>query len=292
MNGNDPAIPRPNAATDVGAGATTTGHRIEGVRPCLQCGHDLNGQPILKEPDLGLLLARCPECGRAAALVEHPTLGVWGRRLGVLVLTTIVGVVVILSIVTAASMFGVTMGMFQELSSDARVTLGQMIPENTWQVTEDWWRANGTAARPVMWRAVDPWNPDVMTLGIIFLLLSLIAGVLWSGVLLGVRWRWLPLFGIGIGVSSWALTWLPVLTTRNAQGLSFPVSTRDFVMREMLPLVGLGVTAFLTLSLVVGLLVGRPILRAAVGFILPARSRRMLRPLWDVDGLDPEVPVN
>ena len=60
----------------------------------------------------------------------------------------------------------------------------------------------------------------------------------------------------------------------------------------MLPLVGLGVTAFLTLSLVVGLLVGRPILRAAVGFILPARSRRMLRPLWEVDGLDPEVPVN
>ena len=73
-----------------------------------------------------------------------------------------------------------------------------------------------------MWRAVDPWDPDVMTLGIIFLLLSLIAGVLWSGVLLGVRWRWLPLFGIGIGVSSWALTWLPVLTTRNAPGAVLP----------------------------------------------------------------------
>ena len=79
MNGDDPAIPRPNAATDVGAGATTTGHRIEGVRRCLQCGHDLNGQPILKEPDLGLLLARCPECGRAAALDEGRSGGLAAR---------------------------------------------------------------------------------------------------------------------------------------------------------------------------------------------------------------------
>ena len=93
--------------------------RIEGVRPCLQCGHDLHGQVIARESTYGLLIARCPECGSVAALSEHPRLGIWGRRLGTLLMTTMLALLVPLLLLTALAIFGIAAGLFDELARDA-----------------------------------------------------------------------------------------------------------------------------------------------------------------------------
>ena len=42
--------------------------RVDGTRPCLRCGHDLHGQSIVREPEYGLFIARCSECGTVAAM--------------------------------------------------------------------------------------------------------------------------------------------------------------------------------------------------------------------------------
>ena len=59
---------------------TPTGHQIRTDRPCAGCGFNLFGQPIVREGHYGLVSARCPECGRLAALQEYPALGKWADR--------------------------------------------------------------------------------------------------------------------------------------------------------------------------------------------------------------------
>lgn len=50
-------------------------------RLCASCGYNLIGQSVVREPHYKLLIARCPECGEAAALQEYPSLGAWVSRL-------------------------------------------------------------------------------------------------------------------------------------------------------------------------------------------------------------------
>jgi hypothetical protein len=51
--------------------------RLRGFRRCLSCGYSLTGQPVIRDAELSLFLARCPECGAAASLSDHPLLGPW-----------------------------------------------------------------------------------------------------------------------------------------------------------------------------------------------------------------------
>ena len=112
--------------------------RIDGVRPCLQCGHDLHGQPIRREESLGLLVTFCPECGQAASLVDYPILGIWGRRLGVLSLVCMIIMVLVFLVVSVMSLFGIIMGLTSELYSPAQSALASMI-DGGWQIERAWW---------------------------------------------------------------------------------------------------------------------------------------------------------
>lgn len=72
---------------------------ILGYRLCDNCGFQLMGTPVVREPSYGLLLARCPECGhvhpaseppqdskRRSAFAHLASLGLIALKLGVLVL--------------------------------------------------------------------------------------------------------------------------------------------------------------------------------------------------------------
>ena len=43
---------------------------IVGDRLCVHCGYNLTGQNIYREPYYELLIARCPECGSVASVLE------------------------------------------------------------------------------------------------------------------------------------------------------------------------------------------------------------------------------
>ena len=103
----------PATASKSSSSEMTVG-RIDGVRPCLHCGHDLHGQAIVREAAYGLLIARCPECGTVAALSEHPRLGIWGKRLGATLMATMLTMLIPLLLLTALAIFGVAAGIYDE----------------------------------------------------------------------------------------------------------------------------------------------------------------------------------
>ena len=264
--------------------------RIEGVRPCLHCGHDLHGQSIRKEESLGILVAFCPECGQAASLVEHPSLGIWSRRLGIFALICLIGMVLGLLVASVMSLFGIMLGLTTELYGPSRSALSGMI-DGGWQIENTWWRDNAIEARRVMWSAVDMTDPEFLGIGILFLPICFVLGVIWSGILLGLRRRYLPLAGIAMCLLGWLIMW-PFLIADGTFNASPQMSIYQVTMRELIPLLSLLVMGVLMIPLILGLSFGRPILRSLVKVVLPPRSRRLLRPLWDTDGIPLSVPLD
>lgn len=276
---------QPDSTTPEAATTSKVLSRIEGVRPCLRCGHDLYGQPIRRDPSLGLLIAFCPECGTAAALAEHPAFGVWGRRLGIAAMITVIAAVIAGFLLTILSLFGMTMGISMEAIRDARNALSELNGDS-WTVEQAWWLQNADSARKTMWAAVDL-QGEPLLLMLIFSSLCFVIGAIWSGVLLGVRGRLLPLAGLPMLVIAWIIIFIAVMVMRLENANSFPISAYRLVEMEMLPIVGAMVLTTLGLPLILGLLSGRSILRAVVRFVLPPRARPMLRPLWEIDGKSP-----
>lgn len=269
--------------------------RVEGVRPCVHCGHDLHGQPIRREDSLGVLVAFCPECGRAASLVEHPTLGVWGRRLGVFFAACMIAVVILVLVATVMSLFGIMMGLSSEAISDSRAVLSEMVEKDVpgsggWQIERSWWEANAGEARRAMWWSVDFRDDDFLLIGMLFLPICFLMGVIWSGILLGLRRRHLPLAGAVICLLSWSIMEIGMLVRTRAGVNAFPTSTYRLVEQELLPTVGTFVMSGLSIPFILGLLFGRPILRSLVKAVLPPRSRGILRPLWDIDKVTLRIP--
>ena len=262
--------------------------RIDGVRPCLQCGHDLHGQPIRREESLGLLVTFCPECGQAASLVDYPILGIWGRRLGVLSLVCMIIMVLVFLVVSVMSLFGIIMGLTSELYSPAQSALASMI-DGGWQIERAWWEANAADVRATIWSSVNYRDPEFVGIGLMFLPVCFLFGVIWSAILLGLRRRYLPLVGIAICVLGWLFIW-PVLIADGNFNTNNQISVYKLARLELIPMLSFMVMTGLSIPLMLGLSFGRPILRSLVKVVLPPRSRGMLRPLWDIDGVQLPLP--
>lgn len=83
------------------APATQSVGVIRGERYCTSCSFPLVGQPVTRDATYNLLIARCPECGTAAALQEYPTLNRWATRLAALV--AVVYMLVVLALVAVSA---------------------------------------------------------------------------------------------------------------------------------------------------------------------------------------------
>jgi hypothetical protein len=81
--------------------STPSKARIETDRFCGDCGYNLNTQAVWRDERLGILLCRCPECGRHHPAESNVTMAQdWLRRLTSLVAVVwMLGVVVFLSLV-------------------------------------------------------------------------------------------------------------------------------------------------------------------------------------------------
>lgn len=74
---------------------------IRGERLCTGCSFSLAGQPVTRDPQYNLLIARCPECGTAASLQEYPGLSRWATRLAALCAVGYALAIIVLLAVTA-----------------------------------------------------------------------------------------------------------------------------------------------------------------------------------------------
>ncbi len=277
----------PTTVSTPSASEMTVG-RIDGVRPCLQCGHDLHGQAIVREATYGLLIARCPECGTVAALSEHPRLGIWGKRLGATLMATMLTMLIPLLLLTALAIFGVAAGIYDETARDGRTALTAMTSENPLgpdRITPEWWATNGDQARRAVVEEVLILDSQERMILLFLLAVPLLLGVLWSGILVGVPRRRLWIVAVASGAVALFYLWIGTVDDQRLGVDPVWYSTAVFQIIAW-PLMG-GVILIQTGLMAIGLLIGRPLLRRLAGFVLPPRARRTMAFLWTIDGLEP-----
>lgn len=238
---------------------------------CEGCGYNLHAQAVMRDERLGILVSRCPECGRFAPAGHSTTAArLWLSR--VLTLCLGVWVLVVLGLFALCTLF---MGMtaYGHLQNDvrwrqvARPLSGS--PSYEYYVFTP---APGDAAA-LQNQQFERWAMAMLAAG-----LGLFAGMLFSVLLWHLRWPWRalawvpPLVGCGVAALGWAND--PAAVHLQAWGL------RWIAAYWAIECVGVGV----------GLLLGRPVVRGLLRVLVPPRPRQHLAFLWLVDGRQPPAP--
>ncbi len=271
---------------------------LVGDRPCAKCHFNLAGQTIVRERHYGMLMVRCPECGTPAALQEYPMLGRWAARMGYVLaglwLAVVLGlaaasalVIWRMSEVMARQMAGPFTVYVQRIWADHQAALG---PPNPYayanpQENQAWW--NGLDKKQLFadaggWGGAVAWS----TLWYAFDMLLVVGamGAVMAVVMPHARgWRRMLLVAL-VGGLAGSFLWMSATMSpfRYPYYSGSWAADRD-LMPVLMPLaVGIGLGCFL-----VGLCVGRTLMRVLVVLLLPPRLRAPLAFLWRADGKPP-----
>ena len=239
---------------------------------CEGCGYNLLTQAVMRDDRLGILVCRCPECGRYAAAGRTTSADrVWLNRLGAV---TLVGWVFFL--LTLFSLLALFIGMLTYGQTAEATELAPLNPMN--QMVQRYVYAYKV-------RDISPGDEDslsrhrvsqVLILGTAGLL-SLGAGMLFSSFFWHVRgWRrglavLPPLLGAGVAI----LMWMEDPMTR---------FIRAWGARRMCLCL-----LFEILAVAIGVLIGRPVARGLLRILVPPRARQHLAFLWITDGKVPKT---
>jgi len=273
---------------------------IQGDRVCIQCGFNLHGQRIVRESRYNLLIARCPECGQAAALQEYPLLGRWSNRWAAALAGLWLVLFLVLSIGTGFTIFGLSVGTteinaevlehviasahnewYLSVNPDAK-------PLSHWEpIGVDWWEsvdrsalfAQSGGVSEILWR-----SSQSTWIGLFFSMLLL--GSFGSIALLGVsrsRLMLAALFPITVAIA------VSVLFVRaNVVYLGWTTLRAQELARLMIWEWTFPSTIVLGgVFLVCGMLLGRPLARLIARIALPDRFAQALAVLWTADGKQP-----
>ncbi|MBL8765234.1 MAG: hypothetical protein JNM07_13295 [Phycisphaerae bacterium] len=301
---------------------------IVGDRVCAACGFNLHGQTIVREPHYAMLLVRCPECGRAAAVQEYPLLGRWANRWAAIIALAWLAVVLGAGVGTIAAMWGATIGSARyasfrlgariaerqrefllEQEAKARQTLENATPgsvvgapplnrNNAWVlqqepgpeawIEEKWWKSQDGAAL-------------VAELGGPFAALDpaavrLVVPLALLGLAIGIVWSCLlphvPRRRCGLVVlplgTLAGLLYALVPDPDSSRGMSQAADVAASVIGRA---GGWPAMGWIAMSAAAGSLVGRPIVRLALRLLLPPRLRASFGILWSCDGLPMPRPA-
>jgi hypothetical protein len=257
---------------------------------CEHCGYNLHGQRIDRDERLGILVCRCPECGRyhpAAPRVSAAS--PWITRLGTALL--LVWVIIVLAVIVLAGFaFGGIAMMHldiytQSFECDAtgRQVEYRPVPgsSNYSAVYSD---TGAPAPAQPLYRArirkweKDSYNPSWLALAATNLL-SIGSG-LTAGILLVIfLWHWRK------SRYAWVMLY-PVVAGAFAALIILLNDYYDFV--RSWSLLRIGYHALIQgLAMGLGILIGRPIARFLVHLFVPPRPRQQLAFLWYADGKTP-----
>jgi hypothetical protein len=287
---------------------------VRGHRRCIHCGYGLTGQPVLRDEAYGLMLARCPECGRMACFEQESLLGRSGRfaaaGLAILWIATLAATWLAGGSATAGfaevtgwlasdryqSALRAEFSQAAEGAEPAATVQQPPVPTRPGRVIigrpggldfATWWASQNPADRLAAaggWRSAVQWN--FLWLWIPLVLGTAAIGAFWSVALHRVRG--------GRLVTVSLLIMAPAIAIATANMLSW--HQRDVGWAGDVAMRQLGVPTFVA-SLVValaattgGLLVGRRLTRGVLRLTVPQRLRGALAPLWLTDGREPPVP--
>jgi MFS family permease len=296
-----------------------------GDRPCTGCGYNLIGQPIVRDAVYNLLLVRCPECAVVASLLEYPLLGRWAARWARLLAAAWLLALVLILVVTAATLSGLASWVGAELAmglvsaahgactswwmeEEARAVAASAAgataapldiramygPEVKTRVSE-WWDLQGGVAGFVAaqggWRSLLSWWAAAPVF-IIASLFSVSLGAAWAVATLGVPRRrlwavWLlPAVATLVGLA--LITMVDIANDRSFDAfVNWYAEIGRFASWRVQYPATLAAAALLLGALGAGLLIGRGLVRLLVVVLLPPRLRWGLAFLWTAEGLKP-----
>jgi hypothetical protein len=282
---------------------------LVGDRLCIQCGYNLVGQPVLREPHYQMLIARCPECGTVASLQEYPLLGRWATRWAALVAAVWVLVAIVVYVGGGAAMFGATMwsvefGTFKYMAviDNQYRTWFSMLPAATqpagittttppYYTSNNlnlWWTPETAAttldAAGGRWRAID-WV--MLFYGTPWLILPLSLGLFWAVALPGRTRAGLLLWGMAVIAVSFTFCGIAMINIINLDKTATYLRSWDAAQSQLGGPIIVFTQGLQAAILAMGLVFGRPLARRFLRIMLVPRLRSSLAFLWLCDGLTP-----
>lgn len=255
------------------------------------CGYNLHGQIVIRDERLGFMVVRCPECARFHPAGHGVTARtVWLARLGVGAL--------MFWILWLSGFFlfaGFLLGVFQTIGVTEMTTVDTFTLDGR-PVASSWNPNTSTSVVTVketgetvdpkdvtLRRVRKPWSEiwrrdreEYSVLLVVTVLTALVAGVVAAAVTWHIRRRWLLL---------WLL--LPMAAGAVACLLTMLFETYADSFMLWYPVAFGTATAVECAAMGVGLLFGRPVVRALATLFVPPKPRQALAFMWLGDGLKP-----
>ena len=233
---------------------------------CEGCGYNLHTQAVMREERLGILVCRCPECGRfAPAGVATTATRVWLNRLILLLLVFwmlfIVALFALCTTFLGMAAYGHVMNKVKFAQVGVPGAPGQSI--NVYAID---------TPKPGDQDAAERQFYEQIAMAAVAVVLGALAGGLFSVVLWHLKsgrraLAWLPpLVGCGVASLIWVNDPTAILIWR--WGLWWIVAY--FFIESA--------------AVGAGLLLGRPIARGLLRILLPPAPRQHLAFLWTIDG--------
>lgn len=302
----DPTQPREHSAA-AEPRAEQRVSMIVGDRLCINCGYNLTGQAVLREPHYDMLIVRCPECATVASIQEYPLLGRWANRWAAVLAALWFLFLVAFWIGSGAGIFGIAVGA----ANLGSIGYSEFLTQR-WQSWQTQQAAQATATQPAMnfVRGVNDFNvwwakQDQATLfheaggpiGAIdwlnlfylapSLLGSLVLGCFWATFLIGRTRKGLAMWSLAIMAVAAGFSVLVVMAWIDERARGWSWSGYATAINTLGPGLLIGALAVQAVVLIMGLMIGRPVVRWLLCILLPPRLRSPLAFLWLADGLPP-----
>jgi len=253
---------------------------------CEHCGYNLHGKRVERDERLGILVCRCPECGRYHPAAPRVSAAApWMARVGTALLVFWI-VLVMGVIVLAGFAFGGIAMLHLDLFTEgfecdpAGREVAYPQGSSTGAVYVDTGKPAPTTVYRARLRKIQRDSHEWARAAIVTLNLLSLGSGLTAGVLLVVfvwhwpkrRYLWMPLY--------------PLLCAGFVCIIVVLNDYYDFVRGWAVQRAGYHALVQ-ALAMGVGIMIGRPIARFIVGLFVPPRARQHLSFLWRVDGKTP-----
>jgi hypothetical protein len=281
---------------------------IVGDRLCVGCGFNLTGQPVFKESQYNLFIARCPECGVVASMQEYPALGKWANRWAALAAALWLAVLAGGTFAFGMIVFGVSMGSWHEGVDEFADWVGEFaatdessgLLTNTSNISSI---SRYSVIDVAWWESQDHWALLAQAGGFRKMIASemvsfwlgigvggFVFGVIGSVALLHAkRLRLAFLLLAPLVITALFQTGMYVGEASDMANATVS-SVHNLVRVEFGPVMLALTDGFAYLGILIGAMVGRPVARGLVRAFLPPRLRSSLSFLWLTDGKSPPSP--
>jgi hypothetical protein len=265
---------------------------------CTTCGYNLHGQPVTRDPQLGLFVCRCPECGQHhPAGVGVTAASVWSARLATALLALWVAIVVNAFIWISIGLGALTVSHIEMftwtklIAPDGREVEYMEVPASTGGGGGLWTTVYKGTTQPAVGqqrtvRTLEaPRSEDFRWRWRFMVMNAVLAGgtALLSGALLVVFiWHWPRR-------RYWLVMLLPFVIATFVAAIFYVTDTDDEygAVRGWIVSRSMEYAALEAACFAVGIWIGRPAARGLLRMFIPPKPRQHFSFLWRIDGKTP-----